>query len=137
MIDKGTTELSYPLARTRQQVAMQPTENHRFLKSDHINFWINLQKTIYVRLRYKIDRHIEPLVSVYEEICVQLSALTTTKLLVINLVVTCSKECVTHLDYQSKVIIFGSILTNFELSSIFGGSWGSIEYWLDLNSYMY
>lgn len=72
MIDKGTTELSYPLAHTRQQVAMQHTETHRFLKSDHITFWINLQKTIYVRFRYKIDRHIEPLVSVYEEICVQL-----------------------------------------------------------------
>jgi len=28
------------------------------------------------------------------------------------------------------MIIFGSILTPFELSSIFGGSWGSIENWL-------
>jgi len=28
------------------------------------------------------------------------------------------------------MIIFGSILTPFESSSIFGGSWGSIEYWL-------
>jgi len=31
-------------------------------------------------------------------------------------------ECVTDLDYQSEIIIFGSILTTFELSSIFGGS---------------
>jgi hypothetical protein len=29
------------------------------------------------------------------------------------------------------MIIFGSILTTFELSSIFGGSWGSIENWLE------
>jgi len=28
------------------------------------------------------------------------------------------------------MIIFGSILTTFELSIIFGGSWGSIENWL-------
>jgi len=35
-------------------------------------------------------------------------------------------ECVTDLDYQSEMIIFGSILTTFE----FGGSWGSIENWL-------
>jgi len=28
------------------------------------------------------------------------------------------------------MIIFGSILTTFESSIIFGGSWGSIEYWL-------
>jgi len=27
------------------------------------------------------------------------------------------------------MIIFGLILTTFELSSIFGGSWGSIESW--------
>ena len=33
MTDKVTTELSYLLARTRQQAAKQPTENHRFLKS--------------------------------------------------------------------------------------------------------
>jgi len=39
-------------------------------------------------------------------------------------------ECVTDLDYQSKVIIFGSILTTFESRSILGGSWGSIENWL-------
>jgi len=30
-------------------------------------------------------------------------------------------------DQQSEMIIFGLILTTFELSSIFGGSWGSIE----------
>jgi hypothetical protein len=29
------------------------------------------------------------------------------------------------------MIIFGSILTTFELSSIFLGSWGSIENWLE------
>jgi len=28
------------------------------------------------------------------------------------------------------MIIFGSILTTFELSSCFEGSWGSIENWL-------
>jgi len=31
------------------------------------------------------------------------------------------------------MIIFGSILTTFELSSIVGGSWGSIENWLEPN----
>jgi len=30
-----------------------------------------------------------------------------------------------------EIIIFGSILITFELSSIFGGSWGSIENWLE------
>jgi len=29
------------------------------------------------------------------------------------------------------MIIFGSILTTFESSRIFGGSWGSIENWLE------
>jgi len=29
------------------------------------------------------------------------------------------------------MIIFGSILTTFEWSIIFGGSWGSIENWLE------
>jgi hypothetical protein len=29
------------------------------------------------------------------------------------------------------MIIFGSIFTTFELSSIFGGSWGSNENWLE------
>jgi hypothetical protein len=29
------------------------------------------------------------------------------------------------------MIIFGLILTTFESSSIFGGSWGSIENWLE------
>jgi hypothetical protein len=40
-------------------------------------------------------------------------------------------ECVTDLDQRSKMIIFGSILTTFESSSIFGGSWGSIENWFE------
>jgi len=31
------------------------------------------------------------------------------------------------------MIIFGSILTTLRLSSIFGGSWGSIESWLEPN----
>jgi hypothetical protein len=39
-------------------------------------------------------------------------------------------ERVTDLDYRSKMIIFGLILTTFELSSIFGGSWSTIENWL-------
>jgi len=29
------------------------------------------------------------------------------------------------------MIIFGSILTTFDSSSIFGGSWSSIENWLE------
>jgi len=29
------------------------------------------------------------------------------------------------------MIIFGVIMANFELSCIFGGSWGSIENWLE------
>jgi len=29
------------------------------------------------------------------------------------------------------MIIFGSILTTFELSIIYGGSWDSIENWLE------
>jgi len=32
------------------------------------------------------------------------------------------------------MIIYGSILTTFELSSIFGGSWESIENWLELKT---
>jgi len=32
------------------------------------------------------------------------------------------------------MIIFGSNLTTFELSSIFGGSWGSIENWIELKA---
>jgi len=32
---------------------------------------------------------------------------------------------------RDKMIILGSMLTTFELSSIFGGSWGSIENWLE------
>ncbi len=38
-----------------------------------------------------------------------------------------STECVTDLDLQSEMITFGSILTTFEFSIIFGGSWGWIE----------
>jgi len=34
------------------------------------------------------------------------------------------------LDKQGEIIIFGPILTTFELSRIFGGSLGSIENWL-------
>jgi hypothetical protein len=40
---------------------------------------------------------------------------------------TIHTECVTDLDKQSKMIIFGSILSTFKWNSIFGGSWGSIE----------
>jgi len=29
------------------------------------------------------------------------------------------------------MIILGSIFTTFELSNIFGGSWGSIDNWLE------
>jgi len=36
-------------------------------------------------------------------------------------------ECVMDLDLCSTMIIFGSIATTFESSSIFGGSWVSIE----------
>jgi len=32
------------------------------------------------------------------------------------------------------MIIFGLILATFELSRIFGGSWGSIENWLKLKT---
>jgi len=39
-------------------------------------------------------------------------------------------ECVTELDLQSEMIIFESILTTFEMSNIFGGSWGSSANWL-------
>jgi len=40
-------------------------------------------------------------------------------------------ECVTDLDYQSKLLIFELILTSFKPSIIFGGSWGSTENWLE------
>jgi len=40
-------------------------------------------------------------------------------------------EFVTDLDIQSEMIIFGLLFTTFELSIIFGGSWGSIENWLE------
>ncbi len=40
-------------------------------------------------------------------------------------------ECVTDLDQRREIIIFGSILTTIKLSSIFGGSWGSIENWFN------
>jgi len=36
----------------------------------------------------------------------------------------------TDLDKLSKMITFGLILSTFESSIIFGGSWGSIENWL-------
>jgi len=39
-------------------------------------------------------------------------------------------ECVTDLDKWNEMIIFGLIFTIFELSSIFGGRWGSLENWL-------
>jgi len=35
------------------------------------------------------------------------------------------------LGKQSKMIIFGSIWTTFESSSIFGGNWGSIVNWFE------
>ena len=34
-------------------------------------------------------------------------------------------ECVTDLDKRSEMIIFESILTTFEASFVFSGSWGS------------
>jgi len=40
-------------------------------------------------------------------------------------------ECVADFDQGSEMIIFESILTTFEPSRIFGGSWGSIENWLE------
>jgi len=40
-------------------------------------------------------------------------------------------ECATDFDKQSVTIIFGSILTTFQSSIIFAGSWGSIENWLE------
>ncbi len=40
-------------------------------------------------------------------------------------------ECVMDLDERRETIIFGSILTTFESSIIFGGSWSSIENWLE------
>jgi hypothetical protein len=39
-------------------------------------------------------------------------------------------ECTEDSDKRSEMIIFGSILTTFQLSSIFEGIWGSIENWL-------
>ena len=36
-------------------------------------------------------------------------------------------ECVTELDFRPEMIIFESILTTFEASHIFRGSWGSSE----------
>jgi len=46
-------------------------------------------------------------------------------------------ECVANLDKRSKTIIFWSILTTFESSRIFGGSWGSIENWLKPKTEIY
>ena len=40
-------------------------------------------------------------------------------------------KCVMDLDWQSKMIIFESILTTFEASVIFQGSWGSSKNWLE------
>ncbi len=41
-------------------------------------------------------------------------------------------KCVMDLDYEvRRLIIFGSIFTTFELSIIFGGSWGCIENWVE------
>jgi hypothetical protein len=40
-------------------------------------------------------------------------------------------ECCTDLDKQSNMIILGLILITFKSSSIFGGSCGSIENWLE------
>jgi len=40
-------------------------------------------------------------------------------------------ECVTDLDYQSKLLIFELILTTFKPSIVFRGSWGSIENWIE------
>ena len=41
-------------------------------------------------------------------------------------------ERVTDLDQKSEMIIFGLILTNFELCSIFGGSWAVLKIGLSL-----
>jgi len=35
------------------------------------------------------------------------------------------------LDQRREMIIFESIWTAFKVSSIFGGIWGSIEYWVE------
>ena len=40
-------------------------------------------------------------------------------------------ECVTDFDLQSKMIIFGSILTTFELSIIYGSNCCSNQNWLE------
>jgi len=42
-----------------------------------------------------------------------------------------STECGTDVDEQSEMIVFESILTTFELSIVFKGSWGTSEYWLE------
>ena len=42
-----------------------------------------------------------------------------------------STEFVMDLDLWRKMIIFESILTTFEASFVFSGSWGSIENWLE------
>jgi len=51
---------------------------------------------------------------------------------IITIIIT-TTECVTDLDSWSKMIIYGSILTTFESSSIIGagGCWGSMENWLE------
>ncbi len=43
-------------------------------------------------------------------------------------------ECVTDLVKRSEMIILESIFTTFKSSCVFGGSWGSIEYWLELKT---
>jgi len=40
-------------------------------------------------------------------------------------------QCFTDLDIQIEMIIFALILITIELSSMFEGSWGSIENWLE------
>jgi len=49
----------------------------------------------------------------------------------VSLLILNATECVTDLDQQSKMIIFGLILTTFKSSSIFGGILGSIKNWLN------
>jgi len=49
---------------------------------------------------------------------------------------TCTTECVTDLDSCSQMIIFQSIMTFFELSIIFIGSWGCCVNWLEPKIYL-
>ncbi len=60
------------------------------------------------------------------------AAFTLANALPLNFYFTCNTtECVTDLDYWIEMIIFGLILTTYDSSSIFGGSWGSTEDWLE------